>query len=314
LRWPRKDPTIALYLVIQIGAFLSRYIPRSWRYLIGTAVGDLVFLTWPSKRRILLENTVAVLGSDVRDPSVRRLAKKSMRNYCKYLIEFLDLPNMSSSDEVVASMKIHGLEHLRAAVERGKGVIIASAHFGTIEVGALRLQDFVGVHAVYDTFKPEYLDRLIQRKRLEKGIHLIGVNDVRSMMRALRHGDALTLLFDRPLDRAKGVTVRYFGRETAVPGGPAVLAMKTGAALLPVFMYRQPDKSFECRLFPPVAWVETGDRESDVRGIMQKLMDVLQIVVRERPDQWYMFRPMWPEWHAREETGSREVAPGEPGR
>jgi lauroyl/myristoyl acyltransferase len=274
-------------------------------------VGELVFLAWPAKRRILLANTVAVLGSDAGDPLVRRVAKKSMRNYCKYLVEFVDLPNMSSSDEAVASMKIHGLEHLQAAVECGKGVIIASAHFGTIEVGGLRLQDFVDVHAVYDTFKPDYLDRLIQQKRLEKGIHLIGVNDVRGMMRALRAGHALTLLFDRPLERAKGVTVRFFGRETAVPGGPAVLAIKTGAALLPVFMYRQPDRSFECRLFPPVTWIETDDRESDVRGIMQKLMDTLQTVVRERPDQWYMFRPMWPEWHPRQEADAREIVPGD---
>jgi lauroyl/myristoyl acyltransferase len=302
---------VALYLVIQISAFLSRYIPRSWRYLIGTAVGDLVFLAWPGKRRILLDNTAAVLGSDQRDPKVRAVARKSMRNYCKYLIEFLDLPNMSSSDEAVASMKIHGLEHLQAAVDRGKGVIIASAHFGTIEVGGLRLQDFADVHAVYDTFKPAYLDRLIQRKRLEKGIHLIGVNDVRAMVRALRGGHTLTLLFDRPLERAKGVNVRFFGQETAVPGGPAVLAMKTGATLLPVFMYRQPDKSFECRLFPPVCWTDSGDRDADVRTIMQKLMDTLQTVVRERPDQWYMFRPMWPESPQSEHTGMREIASGD---
>lgn len=274
-------------------------------------MGDLVFLAWPAKRRILLNNTIAVLGTDIRDPMVRTVARKSMRNYCKYLVEFLDLPNMSSSDEAVASMKIHGLEHLQAAVARGKGVIIASAHFGTIEVGGLRLQDFADVHAVYDTFTPGYLDRLIQRKRLEKGMHLIGVHDVRGMMRALRGGHALTLLFDRPLESAKGVKVRFFGRETAVPGGPAVLAMKTGATLLPVFMYRQPDTSFECRLFPPVTWAESGDRDSDVHTIMQKLMDILQSVVRERPDQWYMFRPMWPERHNRSEAGVREIVPND---
>lgn len=282
-------------------------MPRSWRYLIGTAVGELVFLVWPAKRRILLENTVAVLGSGTPRREVYSVARKSMRNYCKYLIEFLDLPNITSSDEIVASMKIHGLEHLQAAVERGKGVIIASAHFGTIEVGGLRLQDFTAVHAVYDTFTPPYLDRLIQRKRREKGIHLVGVNDIRGMLRALRAGHSLTLLFDRPLLRAQGVGVRFFGRETAVPGGPAVLAMKTGATLLPAFMFRQPDRTFECRLFPPITWVESGDRESDVKAIMQKLMDLLQTVVRERPDQWYMFRPMWPEWRPREEAEMLEV-------
>ena len=277
-------------------------------------MGEVVFLVWPAKRRILLDNTLAVLGSSAGAGAVRTVARKSMRNYCKYLIEFVDLPNMSSSDTIIATMKIHGLEHLQAGIERGKGVIIASAHFGTIEVGGLRLRDFTPVHAVYDTFKPAYLDRLIQRKRLEKGIHLIGVNDVRSMIRALRHGDALTLLFDRPLERSKGVDVRFFGRDTAVPGGPAVLAMKTGATLLPVFMFRQPDKSFECRLFPPITWTESGDRDSDVRAIMQKLMDTLQTVVRERPDQWYMFRPMWPEWLGRGETSLREVLPSDSSR
>ncbi len=297
---------MALYLVIQISAFLSRFIPRSWRYLIGTAVGDCVYLSWPAKRRILLANTRAVLGGDASDGHVRTIARKSMRNYCKYLIEFLDLPNMSSSDEIIASMKIHGLEHLLAAVARGKGVIIASAHFGTIEVGGLRLQDFTAVHAVYDTFRPAYLDRLIQRKRLQKGIHLIGVNDARGMLKALRTGGSLTLLFDRPLPPDEGVTVRFFGRETAVPGGPAVLALKTGATLLPVYMFRQPDQTFECRLFPPVPCAESGNRDADVAGIMQKLMDTLQTVVRERPDQWYMFRPMWPERdHAR--TGAASL-------
>ncbi|HEX6510519.1 MAG TPA: lysophospholipid acyltransferase family protein, partial [Chloroflexota bacterium] len=231
---------MALYLVIQIGAFLSRYIPRPVRYLIGTAVGDIVYLVWHRKRRVLLENTAAVLGGAPTDARVRRIALKSMRNYCKYLVEFLDLPNMSSGDEVVASMKIHGLEYLQDALARGKGVILASAHFGTIEVGGLRLKDFTDFHAVYDSFRPEYLDRLIQRKRREKGIDLISVTNVREMMRVLRHGGTLTLLFDRPMEFAKGARVRFFGRETAVPAGPAALAMKTGAIILPVFMFRQP--------------------------------------------------------------------------
>jgi KDO2-lipid IV(A) lauroyltransferase len=286
---------MALYLIIQISAFLSRYIPRSWRYQIGTAVGEAVFLVWSTKRRILLDNTRAVLGASASERDVRTIARKSMRNYCKYLVEFLDLPNITSRDEIVASMKIHGVEHLRDAVARGKGVIIASAHFGTIEVGGLRLADFVDVHAVYDTFRPAYLDRLIQRKRLEKGIHLVGVNDVRAMLRALRSGGSLTLLFDRPLPPDEGVRVRFFGRETAVPGGPAVLAMKTGATLLPVYMFRQPDRTFECQLFPPITWSDAGSRDATVAAIMQRLMDTLQAVVQDRPDQWYMFRPMWPD-------------------
>jgi KDO2-lipid IV(A) lauroyltransferase len=192
-------------------------------------------------------------------------------------------------------MKITGEDHLRAAVAEGKGVVLASAHFGTIEVGGLRLADFTDFHAVYDTFSPPYLDELVQRKRREKGINLIGTTNVREMIRVLRAGGMLCLLFDRPVSFSRGVRVSFFGRDTAVPAGPAALALKTGAIILPVFMYRHPDRSFESVIYPPLTWRETGNREKDVQSVMQQLMDILQYVVRDRPDQWYMFRPMWPE-------------------
>ncbi len=304
---------MALYLVIQAGALLSRIIPRSWRYLAGTAVGDLVYWAWPAKRRILLSNMATVLGRPPDDPEVKRLAMKSMRNYCKYLVEFLALPTMSSQDEVIRSMKITGVEHLQEALDRGKGIVLASAHFGTIEVGGLRLADFTDFHAVYDTFHPDYLDRLIQRKRREKGIELVPANNVREMLRVLKRGGTLCVLFDRPLDLARGVAVRFFGRETAVPAGPAVLALKTGATIVPVYMFRQPDRSFESLIFPAIQPVDTGDRDRDTQTIMQRLVDTMQAVVRDRPDQWYMFRPMWPNESAPFLAG-REAATGDPAR
>src|ERR1700736_1606893 len=107
---------MALYLVIQGSAFLSRIVPRSWRYLIGTAVGDVVFCVWGSKRRVLMNNMATILGVSPRDPQVRRLALKAMRNYCKYLIEFLELPIVNPLDERIASFKIKGWEHVESAI------------------------------------------------------------------------------------------------------------------------------------------------------------------------------------------------------
>lgn len=286
---------MALYLIIQIGAFLSHIVPRPWRYRIGTAVGDAVYLLWGTKRRILRENMATILGTSTQDPRVRPLAVKSMRNYCKYLIEFLELPLLSPDHHIIRSMPIDGVEHLERALEKGKGVILATAHFGTIEVGGLRLARYTDYHAVYDTFKPAYLDRLIQRKRKDKGINLISTSNVKGMLRVLRAGGTLALLFDRPVDPARGVPVRFFGHDTAVPGGPALLALRTGATLLPVYLYRLPDLTFAARVFPPVDATPTGDQGRDVRTIMQTLVDTLQLVVRRDPDQWYMFRPMWPE-------------------
>ncbi|MGI8967932.1 MAG: lysophospholipid acyltransferase family protein [Chloroflexota bacterium] len=286
---------MALYLVIQVGAFLSRILPRPWRYLIGNVVGDAVYRVWGVKRRIIRSNMATVMRRAENDPVVSRMAAKSMRNHCKYLIEFLELPVLSATDRIVAGMELLGLEHLQNALEQGRGVIMASAHFGTTEVGGLRLKDFTDFHAVYDTFKPAYLDRLIQRKRLEKGIDLIPASNIRAMLRVLKHGGTLVVLFDRPMEDGNGTPVQFFERETRVPSGPAVLAMKTGATILPVYITREPDFTFRTVISPPVTWTPSGDRERDVQGIMQKLMNTLQAAVTARPDQWYMFRPMWPE-------------------
>jgi len=285
---------MALYLVIQISAFLSRYIPRPWRYAIGTVVGDAVYWVWTSKRNTLLQNMATVLGLDPSDPRVRLVARRSMRNYCKYLIEFLDLPNLNASHPVVASMRLEGEEHLAEAISRGKGLIVVSGHFGTIELGGIRLAAITDFHAVYDTFQPAYLDNLIRRKRLEKGIKLIPVNKVREMLRVLHGGGTLITLLDRPMAPGKGVTVRFFGRTAYVPAGPAVLAMKTGATLLPIYLRRLPDLTFTARILPAIVWTPSGDRDTDTRVIIQKVMDTLQSAIRDHPDQWYMFRPMWP--------------------
>jgi phosphatidylinositol dimannoside acyltransferase len=301
---------MTLYLFIQIGAFLSRIIPRSWRYVAGAVVGDCIYRLWPEKRRILRANMATVLGLSPLDPQVRRLAGQSMRNYAKYVVEWLELPSLSSKDEMISSMKIQGLEHLHSALERGKGVILASGHFGTIEVGGLRLADFTNFHAVHDTLKPARLDRWIQGIRQDKGINLVPVADVKAMLRVLRAGGTLAMLFDRPLRGGEGVPVRFFARRTQVPSGPAILALKTDATILPVYMFRNPDRTFECRIFPALAWTPSGNKELDVQAIMQRLTDTLQSVISSRPDQWYMFRRMWPEDHDEIPSGLLGAAAG----
>jgi len=306
---------MALYLVIQISAVLSRYIPRPWRYAIGTAVGEAVYWAWPSKRHTLLQNMATVLGLDWTNPRVRVVARRSMRNYCKYLIEFLDLPNLSASHSVVASMQLEGEEHLAEAISRRKGLIIVSGHFGTIELGGIRLAAMTDFHAVYDTFQPAYLDELIRRKRLEKGIKLIPVNRIREMLRVLHDGGTIITLFDRPMAPGKGIKVRFFGRNAYVPAGPAVLAMKTGATLLPIYLRRLPDLTFTACILPAIAWIPSGDRDTDIQVITQKVMNTLQSAIRDHPDQWYMFRPMWPADGSATPIGAatRERATGEPG-
>jgi KDO2-lipid IV(A) lauroyltransferase len=114
-------------------------------------------------------------------------------------------------------------------------------------------------------------------------------------IRALRRGEILALLIDTPA-LGNGVTVDFFGAPCEVPTGPARIALHTGARVIPAALVRikghdhliQPVLDFELR------YDKTDDEKADVRNLTQKIMRSLEQMVRQYPDQWFIFRPMWP--------------------
>jgi lauroyl/myristoyl acyltransferase len=287
-----------LYLAIQAGALGSRILPLTWRYRLSTVIADLLWLTWTAKRRICIDNMSVVLGGLPTDAEVRRVARRSFQQFGKGIVDFLGFSNIDPHHPMLANMPIAGWEHVSAALQRGKGVILATAHFGSIDLGGLAL----GMHApnfyaVADTFHPASVDRLVRKTREAKGFRLIPTTAVRQIIRALRENALVVMLFDRPLALEEGVPVRFFGRETALPAGPAIMALRTGAAIVPAFVFREPNNTLRGHVFPAVTEGLQHDRLANVRLIMQRLADVLQQAVLQAPEQWYMFRPMWPGEH-----------------
>ena len=114
----------------------------------------------------------------------------------------------------------------------------------------------------------------------------MGRSAVRGITDALKHNSVVALLCD--LEQGPGVSVRFFGRKATVPGGPAAFALKTGAALMPAFQYATSPGRYHIHLEPRFALGPGDTRES----IMQRVVDRFEAFIRERPDQWYAFRPI----------------------
>ncbi len=284
-----------LYLAIQLGAAGSRILPLSWRYRISTVIADFLWLIWTSKRRTCIDNMAVVLGSHANNRLVRRVARYSFHQFGKGIVDFLGFADIDPQDPLIADMPVDGFEHITEGLKRGKGVIIATAHFGSIDLGgvalAVRVPKF---YAVADTFQPSYVDRLVRKKRESKGFNLIPTTSARDLIRALHENAVVVVLFDRPLPLDRGVPVTFFGQPTAVPAGPAVIGMRTGAAIVPAYIFRQKDNSIHALLLPSVTDGLTGEKAWDERTIMQRLASSLEVAVRRAPAQWYMFRHMWP--------------------
>jgi KDO2-lipid IV(A) lauroyltransferase len=215
-------------------------------------------------------------------------------NYARYMVDLARMPHVNPR-ELRDSIKIEGWEHMEAAFEVGKGVVFATGHIGNWDLaGAAFAATGRPVSALVETLHPARWNERVQRTRIASGIKAIPIESgVRDMLLALRKRECLAVLVDRPLAN-EGVPVTFFGRTTRVPGGAATLALRTGSPVVPAALVRNPGGTgYLARIGPPIVG-ESGDAAKDVQLVMQRIMSWLEGIIRDYPDQWFMFRQMWP--------------------
>ena len=190
-------------------------------------------------------------------------------------------------------------EYACQALEPGKGAIVATAHFGSWDMAGALVARHFPLSAVAETFKDPRLNELLQDQRREKKIGIIPMEgSARRILRALQENIIVAIVADRPMTKETGIEITFFGHKTYVPGGPAALAVKSGAAILPGYVWYGRKREFLIRAFPPVfPQVCRGaeERDREISRLTQCIYNTLEEVVRESPTQWYMFRPFWPE-------------------
>jgi KDO2-lipid IV(A) lauroyltransferase len=264
-----------------------------------------VYWGWPEKRRNTIDNMAHVLGRPATDRQVRRLARRSWRNYGRYVADFLNFPNITGQ-QLLAHLEDQtpfegGWPQVtRTALARGKGVLVVTAHFGNWDVAGSLFASYFTFSAIAETFKDPRLNDLFQSQRLQKGMQIIPMegSGTRKVLRALHQSEIVAILVDRPLTAKDGVPITFFGQTTYVPGGPAALALKTGAAIVPGFAWYAdtPRGAFHTTVWEPIiAEPEPGkSQEERIRNLTQRIYDAIEAIIRAHPDQWFMFRAFWP--------------------
>ena len=292
---------------------LDAALPRALRFLVATVLGELAFWLLPGKRAATLANMRRVLGPDAPESEIRAVARRSFRNYAKYLSEFSHLPRWREEDLEGLMSSVVGWEHVENALTDGKGVIFVSLHFGNWDIAGWYFGKRHKFFAVADPLEPPELDALVQGWRRAKHMGIIPLaNAARGVMRALHAGGLVALVADRPTHaRGEGANVRFFGEWTRLPAGPAHFALKTGAPVIVSGVWRTPANTYAGFALPPLRFSPTEDRRRDVDEAMQRVVEQLEQVIRSHPDQWYMFRHMWPPRAA--EASETELTPAAAG-
>lgn len=266
---------------------------RSFRFAADRATAR----NGPGVRR-LRANLRRVIGAAAPDEALAEVLGAGMRSYARYWLEVFRLPRMDPV-AVAATVDLDtvGSHYLDAAVDAGRGYVVALPHMGNWDVAALWLIERYQrpFSTVVERLRPEALfDRFVDYRR-GLGMEVLALTGgdrapVNVLTERLRAGGGVCLVADRDLSH-RGISVDFFGEPARMPAGPAMLAAVTGAALLPVGLWFT-DTGWGQRIGAPIEI--RGERLADqVAGATQVLADRFAVEIADHPADWHMLQRLW---------------------
>jgi KDO2-lipid IV(A) lauroyltransferase len=273
------------------GSRVAQLIPGAVATPLGRAAGRAASWLMPAQRRMAGRHQRRVVPG-AADASTRAV----FDSYGRYWVEMLRLPGDVRAGAISTMGAIDGYEHLQAGLARGNGVILAMPHLGGWEwAGAEMARRGHDMLAVVERIEPPELLAWFADQRAAMGLEVVALGpDVSStVLRALRDNRIVCLLCDRDIE-GEGVEVEFFGERTTLPGGPATLALRTGATLVPTAVYFRPGRDHLGVVRPPVEVERMGRLREDIARITQTVAHELELLIRAAPDQWHLLQPNWP--------------------
>lgn len=272
-----------------IGALPEPVMRRS-----GELLGWALSFAASDRLALVRRNLARVVGADA---ATQARARRMFSSYGRYWAEvFWVRPRRVSA--LLDHSTVEGAEHIVAARDAGRGVIVALPHLGNWEAaGPVAVELGVPMLAAAEALNnPRIVDWFIEtRSRLGIEVVIVG-NDRRAtqqLIERLREGGAIALVSDRDL-AGRGVPVEFFGEATTLPAGPVALADRTGAALLPVGCYFERARGHHFVILPPVEIPDSADKEERLAAGTQRFARALEDLIRRAPEQWHLFQPNWP--------------------
>ncbi len=289
-------PGAGITTVYRSGAALARLLPSVAAHWLPD-LGAWPLSSLARRQRVMVARHMRrALGPAVDARAVRRAVRDAYGSYIRYWIESFRLPGTSVAalDEGIEVPDYHRVE---AGLAAGKGVILALPHLGGWEWAGFWMAAHHGhrITVVVEPVSPPELFDWFAKFRSDLGMDVVplGPDAGKAVLGALRRNEVVCLLSDRDI-AGGGVPVQFFGETTTLPAGPAMLALRSGAALLPTAVYFRPAGHHLGVVRPPLDTARRGSIREDVARLTQDLADELAHLVGRAPSQWHMFQPNWP--------------------
>ena len=272
------------------------FLPWKAAQILGQLIGNLAFFLSAQYRRITFKNLQLVFGREMTKKQMTGIAIGTYINFGKSFCEAACSVRFSR-DGMKKLVKLNGRENLEKALKKGKGVIGFSAHIGNFGLLGMRLA-VEGYPFSFVLRNPEVgaVARIFQQVVEHHGAGTIPSlprrKAVTSLLKRLHRNEIVCILGDQR-EMQGGVFINFMGHTAGTSAGPVVLAMRSGASIVPMFSIRTPADENVVMIEPEYEFIISGDREKDIRLNTEGLTGIVERYIRQYPSQWLWLHRRW---------------------
>ena len=281
---------------LQAAVFLMCSLPLSFLPVkAGELLGLILYHFWKGRREIATDNlkrSVALHALSLPH-SPEEVVREHFKNLGRFLIEIIKI-YYGRGKGILRETTIKGLENFEQAKAEGKGVILLTGHCGNWELLAIAFSFHVTSSSlVARPLNNPYLNALLERARSRFGNRAIYKRGaLRAIISTLRSGGNVGILMDQAVLAGEGIVIDFLGRGAWTSRTPALIARKTGAAVIPAFIRRE-GKGHEITIYPEVSLSSLGNHEHAVREDTQRFSRFIEDNIRMNPSEWLWVHRRW---------------------
>ncbi len=306
--WRRRRESMLPYHGYQLASTLVRVLPRRASLLLADRVADVLLAVVPSKFDALRDNLRHVVP-DAGQPQLERIVRRNVRQLTRSWVDVMAIP--FDGDGTTRRLHEVDLHHYTDALARGRGVVVVSMHFGAWEAGLAGWNGGGGPLALLaEQLRPQRLFEAIAGARGALGVKVIpidteamsggdaqtarriGASAMREVFRHLRAGGGIAMAIDRDL-AGTGTAIPFFGVPAPIPLGVVEVAMRSGAAIVPVALLRT-RSGVDGLVFPELPYDAGAPRQPEAERLARAILARFEEVIRAHPDQWHVLDRVWP--------------------
>ena len=294
--WSERAAHVGAWVGLKAGCLAVRIFPRPWLYRFADTLAGIGFYLFRGFRTRSARNVGFALGEKLTEVQVEEIVRKSLQNFFRDFVE-IAIALVIPADKLRSEILIEGRENLDAALAKGHGVIVLSAHLGNFFLAGTRLAiESYPTYVLINQPRNRQFARFMDDYRLkiqQKTIHARPRREaLRELSQVLRRNELAVVIADE-YRKSNGIHVPFFGRTVLARRGPASLALRTGAAVVPVYLVRDKGQGLKLIIEHELDLIRTNRDKAAIRENTRRMTQWLERTVQAYPEQWNWMNIHW---------------------